>query len=78
MNDDVTTTLRVSKALLARLDDLARRDGGMRSRSESLRWALKRGVDALAFDLQGAPPARDLATEVEQLRARIIALEQRQ
>lgn len=80
MNDDMTTTIRVSKALLARLEELARRDGGLRSRSESLRWAIKRGVEALEVDLQGTEnsPSRDLATEVAQLRERIIALENRE
>jgi Arc/MetJ-type ribon-helix-helix transcriptional regulator len=80
MSDDVTTTLRVSRSLLARIDELARRDGGMRSRSESLRWALRRGVQALETDVQATenPHGRDLATELEQLRTRILALEQRQ
>lgn len=80
MNDDVTTTIRASKTLLNRIEELARRDGGMRSRAEAIRWALKRGVEALEGDLNGsaaAPPTADLAAELARLRERVAALERR-
>lgn len=79
MNDDVTTTIRASKALLDRIDELARQDGGMRTRSEALRWALKRGADALESDLLSTKkvPVLDLASELADLRERVAALERR-
>lgn len=80
MNDDVTTTIRASKTLLNRIEDLARRDGGMRSRAEAIRWALKRGVEALEGELNGSaagPPTTDLAAEIVRLRERVAALERR-
>lgn len=80
MNDDVTTTIRASKTLLTRLDELARRDGGMRSRADAIRWALKRGVEALEVEQNGSdvvPPTADLAAELVRLRERVAALERR-
>lgn len=81
MIDDVTTTIRAPKALLDRLEVLARQNGGMRTRSDVIRWALTRGVDALEADLQlgGSPPVPrpDLASEVAQLRARLDAIARR-
>ena len=80
MNDDVTTTIRASKTLLNRIEDLARRDGGMRSRAEAIRWALKRGVEALEGELNGSaagPPTTDLAAEIVRHRERVAALERR-
>lgn len=78
MNDDVTTTIRASKTLLNRIEELARRDGGMRSRAEAIRWALKRGVEALEGELNGsAAPPTDLAAEIARLRERVAALERR-
>lgn len=80
MNDDVTTTIRASKTLLNRIEELARRDGGMRSRAEAIRWALKRGVEALEGELTGsatAPATTDLAAEIARLRERVAALERR-
>lgn len=80
MNDDVTTTIRASKTLLNRIEELARRDGGLRSRAEAIRWALKRGVEALEGELNGsaaAPPTGDLSVELSRLRERVAALERR-
>lgn len=80
MNDDITTTIRASKALLNRIDDLARRDGGLRSRSEAIRWVLNRGVEALESELNGGavpPPMTDLSTEIVRLQERVTLLERR-
>lgn len=80
MNDDITTTIRASKALLNRIDDLARRDGGLRSRSEAIRWVLNRGVEALESELNGGaapPPMTDLSTEIVRLQERVAVLERR-
>lgn len=81
MIDDITTTIRAPKALLERLEVLARKDGGMRTRSDALRWALQRGVEVLEAERAIAPPASppeaDLADEVRILRARLDALERR-
>ena len=80
MNDDITTTIRVSKVLLNRIDEIARRDGGLRSRSEAIRWVLNRGVEALEGELTGggAPlPMTDLSAEILRLQERVTALERR-
>jgi hypothetical protein len=80
MNDDITTTIRASKALLTRIDDLARRDGGLRSRSEAIRWVLTRGAEALESELTGAatpPPMTDLSSEIVKLQERVALLERR-
>ena len=80
MNDDITTTIRASKALLNRIDDLVRRDGGLRSRSEAIRWVLNRGVEALESELNGGvapPPMTDLSTEIVRLQERVAVLERR-
>lgn len=80
MIDDVTTTIRAPKALLERLDALTRMDGGLRTRSEAIRWALARGVEALEAErgvFTAPPPDTDLVDEVTRLRARVDALERR-
>lgn len=80
MKDDVTTTIRSPRALMDRLDVLARRNGGMRTQSDVIRWALTRGVETLEAELQVSPPlpvVSDLSSvlaELDALRARVAAL----
>lgn len=80
MKDDVTTTIRAPRTLMDRLDVLARKNGGMRTQSDVIRWALTRGVEALEIEMQVPPPApgaSDLPSvlaELDALRARVAAL----
>lgn len=78
MKDDVTTTIRAPRALMDRLDILARLNGGMRTQSDTIRWALTRGVEALEAELNAPVPRRsELAQELAHLRARLDDLERR-
>jgi len=75
---DVSTTLRLPAALLARADELAARipapPGGRVSRSNVLRAALDRGLSGLEADAARArvpPDLAGLAVELDALRARL-------
>lgn len=77
MKDDVTTTIRAPRAILERLDVLTRMNGGMRTQSDAIRWALIRGIEALEAEMQ-VPPSSctpDLSSEIAQIRARLDAIE---
>lgn len=78
MKDDVTTTIRAPRAVLERLDVLARTNGGMRTQSDAIRWALTRGIEALEAEMQVPPSSSrpsDLSSEIAQIRARLDAIE---
>lgn len=80
---DVSTTLRLPAALLARADELAARltppPGGRVSRSNVLRAALERGLSAMETDagpvdggsVATAPDLRGLLAELDALRAKV-------
>jgi len=81
---DVSTTLRLPAALLARADELAARipapPGGRVSRSNVLRAALDRGLSGLEADAARAtstatpPDLSGVLAELDALRARVEAL----